>query len=295
MKADIELVQRDIKGCLANLFHAAERELVVASPYVGAFGIDSLCDNLTEDFFRHGKVRFLTDLSPRNICQSSTDPLALQALSKRIGRSAIMHLPGLHAKAYVADQTIAVIASANLTAGGLIKNYEYGVKITDSTVVESIRNDIQDYSDLGALIDESRLSNYCDAAVEIGALYSKKQKVASGEIVRQFETKIGEMEGSLIRYKLEGGKIHPVFEKTILYLLKKHGPLETKDLHPLIAAIHPDFCDDSVERIIDGVTFGKKWKHAARTAQQKLRKKGLVEYDGRVWRCTTQGLNPAGN
>ena len=78
--------------------------------------------------------------------------------------------------------------------------------------------------------------------------------------------------------------MHAVFEKTILYLLKTRGPLETKSLHTLVSAIHPDLCDDSVERIIDGKTFGKKWKHAVRTAQQKLKKKGLAERSGHVWR-----------
>jgi hypothetical protein len=60
--------------------------------------------------------------------------------------------------------------------------------------------------------------------------------------------------------------------------------MTTEDIHPLIKAIHPDLCDDSVDRVIDGKRFGKKWKHAVRTAQQQLKKRGVVRYDDGLWR-----------
>jgi hypothetical protein len=43
-------------------------------------------------------------------------------------------------------------------------------------------------------------------------------------------------------------------------------------------------CDDEVDRVIDGRHFGKKWKHAVRTAQQHLRRKGLIALEGELWR-----------
>jgi hypothetical protein len=60
--------------------------------------------------------------------------------------------------------------------------------------------------------------------------------------------------------------------------------LTTEELHPMIKAIHPDLCDDSVDRVIDGKRFGKKWKHAVRTAQQQLKKRGLICYEDGLWR-----------
>ena len=47
-----------------------------------------------------------------------------------------------------------------------------------------------------------------------------------------------------------------------------------------VAAIHPDLCDDSVDRVINGIHFGKKWKHAVRTAQQSLKNKGTIVLEG---------------
>jgi hypothetical protein len=69
-------------------------------------------------------------------------------------------------------------------------------------------------------------------------------------------------------------------------LLNKKGPTTTDDMHNDIQALHPDLCDDNVDRIIDGKRFGKKWKHAVRTAQQMLKKKGQIELSNGVWRAT---------
>ena len=77
--------------------------------------------------------------------------------------------------------------------------------------------------------------------------------------------------------------MHTVFAKSIGYLLRKNGPMTTVQLHELIRELHPDLCDDSVDRVIDGKHFGKKWKHAVRTAQQSLKKKGEAEFANGVW------------
>ena len=83
--------------------------------------------------------------------------------------------------------------------------------------------------------------------------------------------------------------MHTVFEKTVLYLLAAHGPLRTVELHPMIQAMHPELCDDTVDRVIDGKRFGKKWKHAVRTAQQQLKRKGLARYEAHRWLKTESG------
>jgi hypothetical protein len=72
---------------------------------------------------------------------------------------------------------------------------------------------------------------------------------------------------------------HAIFSDTILYLLKKNGPLTTAELHPLIQSIHPDICDDSIDRVINGQHFGKKWKHQVRSVQQLLKRQGLIYRD----------------
>nr|MCU0688593.1 hypothetical protein [Phycisphaerales bacterium] len=88
---------------------------------------------------------------------------------------------------------------------------------------------------------------------------------------------------TLVRARLAEGSIHTVFAKTIEFLLRRHGPLSTEAMHPMIQQMHPDLCDDTVERVIDGKRFGKKWKHAARTAQQQLKKRGTIALINGAW------------
>ena len=66
--------------------------------------------------------------------------------------------------------------------------------------------------------------------------------------------------------------------------------MSTEDLYSSIADLHPDLCDDSVDRVIDGKRFGKKWKHAVRTAQQQLKRKGIADLRQGKWSlCASRG------
>jgi len=84
--------------------------------------------------------------------------------------------------------------------------------------------------------------------------------------------------------------MHTVFAQTILYLLGTLGPLTTVQLHARIAGIHPDLCDNTVDRVIDGKRFGKKWKHAVRTAQQQLKKRGVIALEEDRWYANRSNL-----
>ncbi|MEK7270344.1 MAG: hypothetical protein AAB215_05290 [Planctomycetota bacterium] len=50
-----------------------------------------------------------------------------------------------------------------------------------------------------------------------------------------------------------------------------------------IQNIHPDICDDSIDRVIDGQHFGKKWKHFVRSAQQHLKQRGEIRLQNGRW------------
>jgi hypothetical protein len=51
-----------------------------------------------------------------------------------------------------------------------------------------------------------------------------------------------------------------------------------------VEGTHPDLCDNSIDRVINGVHFGRKWKHMLRNAQVFLRRKGLIELYDKKWR-----------
>ena len=127
------------------------------------------------------------------------------------------------------------------------------------------------------------LDAYCNAADELRSLFDEQQRSVRREIRRQFEQSLRKAQDRLLRVRLSGGPIHTVFARTVEYLLRAYGALPTESLHQFIKEIHPDLCDDSVDRVIDGKRFGKKWKHAVRTAQQQLKKRGVVHYEDRLW------------
>jgi len=193
-------------------------------------------------------------------------------------------LPRLHAKVYISDTTQAIITSGNLTAGGIYNNFEYGVSIGEQKTISDIKIDLLSYANLGATINSAEIDAYCDVSEELKAQYKQKESSSQREFTDKFQRALNKANDELIKVRLAEGSLHAVFAKTIAYLLQKNGPLPTTTIHDLIQEIHPDLCDDNVDRVINGARFGKKWKHAVRTAQQQLKKKGLVELVNGKWR-----------
>lgn len=266
-----------------DLIRCAERDLIICAPFVTRAGTDLVLMNLSERFKTIGRLTFLTDLSPLSVGRGATDPSAIRTLTVSLAESRLIHLPKLHAKVYIADSHRTIVSSGNLTAGGLYNNYEYGVESQDTNFINNLSGDLNAYSELGACLDSYQLDRYCELAARVRRAFEIEQIEIASESRRKFREAIRDAEDELIRTHLGKGAIHNVFAKTVLYLLKRHATLSTEDLHPLIEQIHPDLCDNREDRIIDGKRFGKKWKHAVRTAQQLLKRRGEIELRGGKW------------
>jgi HKD family nuclease len=278
-----KLLAREWKSDLALLFGSVNAQLVISSPYVTSNGTSYLLSHLPRARIDSISLRFVTDLSAVNIYQGSTDPEALRTLADNIPNLKLLHLPKLHAKVYVSDYQNAIVTSANLTEGGLDRNYEYGISTDSTTLVRQILEDITEYSDLGAPVTRENLIEYCKIAERLRTSFKKKQFSIRSALQKEFDQSVLSAEDNLIRLRLAGGAMHTVFAKTIMYLLRRYGPMQTVDIHPKIQQIHPDLCDDNIDRIIEGKRFGKKWKHAVRTAQQQLKKQGIVRFSDGHW------------
>lgn len=194
-------------------------------------------------------------------------------------------MPSLHAKVYVADQKCAIITSGNLTQGGLKGNCEYGVFLRDVAQVTEIRSDFEGYSRLGALVSVEEAVALAKELTQVRELYQATERKVIREAGGVFKKKLLEAQESILRFRARGTSTHAILCDTIEYLLSK-GPLRTIEMHPLIQQLHPDMCDDRIDRVIDGVNFGKKWKHYVRTAQQALKRAHKIEFDGQKWYLT---------
>ena len=273
------------KTRLVELVRDTRRELLLVSPYMTSVGLQSVASNLNDSLRGDGVIRILTDLSPEPICRGSTDPNAIFDLAASEVNLDVFHLSRVHAKVYVSDGSRAIVTSGNLTAGGLNANYEFGVEILDRELASEVRSEMLEYIALGAAVDRGRLKAYCEIADRVRTSFRDQLGKISKEARREFDQTLAKAEDELVSLTLAKGPMNAVFEKAILYLLKTDGPQETRSIHAFIKDLHPALCDDSVDRIIDGVRFGKKWKHAVRTAQQHLKKRGLVEFqDDGKWR-----------
>jgi phosphatidylserine/phosphatidylglycerophosphate/cardiolipin synthase-like enzyme len=187
----------------------------------------------------------------------------------------LTHLPSVHAKVYVADRNMAVVTSGNLTGSGLAGNIEYGVSFDDELTVSQIRNDFEAYARLGAQVDLAEITSLTEQLSELKDSFLQAQKTIRTRARRAFEQKLRESQLRLLRQRVKGKTTHAIFSESILFLLTKH-PMSTAELHP-------DICDDSIDRVIDGQHFGKRWKHLVRNAQQHLKRQGRIRFDGKRW------------
>lgn len=236
-------------------------------------GVDFLVKHAAPGVFERGQITVLTDLSPEHAAQGSSDPEALSRLYNQAANFRLAHLPRLHSKVYIADDQQAIVTSGNLTAGGLRLNYEYGLHLLDSQLAAGVRRDVLEYAALGATMDLPSLNEFCAHARRAKEALAEATTPASAQ--ERFREAVRQAKDVLVRGYTSGEPIHTAFERTVLYVLRREGPMTTRDLHEHIRQIHPDLCDDE-NRIIGGENFGRKWKHAVRTAQQHLKHRGAI-------------------
>jgi phosphatidylserine/phosphatidylglycerophosphate/cardiolipin synthase-like enzyme len=266
-----------------SLITQAQSSLVISSPYIGRGPCNKILEIKSRNETNHRiSILLVTDISRDTLLSGATDISAICDMADRLSHIEIRFLPSIHAKVYVADDDLAVVTSANMTDSGLTRNFEYGVKITDANFVSIIKRDVAEYAALGTKIDYAKLRFLSEISAELAGVRAKVEKGIRSRLRREFDRRLRSFDEEIIRARAAGRAPHAIFAEAILYLLARR-PLSTAEIHPFIQGIHPDLCDDTVDRVIDGKHFGKKWKHAVRTAQQYLKRTGQIELRKGVW------------
>lgn len=259
---------------------------LICSPYITAGPIRRLVASLEARRLAESiRIEIITDVSAGNIAQGATDISALLFLAERVPQAEFTYLPRIHAKAYVCDDRFAIVGSANFTEGGSSRNLEYGARFHEPEAVAQISHDIQTYAALGAPLSPPQLSRLQARVETLREAVADEQRSVSRQL-RAFSAQFRrEMEDDLIRVRVERKTINAIFSETILFLLTGGG-LSTAELQQRLRDVHPDLCDDTSDRVIDGRHFGKLWKHQMRNAQVTLKKKGDIDLDPstRQWR-----------
>lgn len=241
----------------------------------------------------------LTSLDERSLSDGSVDSGALARLCEQVPGTSVKHLRHLHAKAYVADGHTAIVTSANLTAGGLWRNYELGVSITEPRSVQDIVDDLREYGNLGILAPLDALVMIDDKAQEARRLKASGDSVASDSAKQEYDAILRDIFDTVIDLQITDPRfvskpnaaVTAQFADAIKYVLRRNGSMRTVDMYPLVEILKPELCDDYTDYVSKGVNYGTKWQQRVRTAQVQLKKQGaLVHSGGRngLWRLTEQ-------
>jgi len=265
---------------LKKLLDAATQELFVASPYIKTREADWVCNRLAKNGHEKSiRLRLLTDVRSANVLGGSLDVAALRVLNSGMSHCQIINVPRLHAKVYVADETCAVITSANLTPSGLDTNLEYGVGTTDPEAVRNVRRDLQLYATLGNPLTSQAILELEKVSDELRTEFQAIEKSAEKKLRRKFNETLRKADHQFLRAQVGTRSSHALFADAMLYLLSIR-PMSTRELHLRLKGLLPELCDDSTELVIDGQHFGKKWKDIVRNAQVFLRRKDSIQLSG---------------
>ena len=289
---------QSIKSPWASTFDqfasSIQETAIIAAPFIRRRPLERLARKLSSR--RSVKIDLLTSLASNSLAEGLVDCGALLQFCEQVPGTSVRHLLNLHAKAYVADGHTAIVTSANLTESGLERNFELGVKITSVQAVSEIASDLAEYGAMGVPVSTGHLSDLDRLVRE-----AQQIRVSGGQANRtgedaHYDNILNEISETLIGLRVEGpefatdpnGSITSQFADAIRFVLRQQGPLRTTELSPLVRALKPELCDDEKDREIHGRSYGKRWKHDLRNAQQQLKRQGLIVLENRKWRMVEQ-------
>ena len=273
----LELIPSPFSPTFDDFISSLETSCLICSPYITMEPVERLVKSVQQrNLHTSLAVQVLTDVSTANLVKGSSDINALIHLAESLPNVGIAYAPHVHAKVYISNDDYAVIGSANFTSGGARRNLEYGVKIRERETVKQISADVMGYARLGGVVSLPNLLEIRDRTLKLRDAVKEEQS-AVNKTLRDLTKKLErEAQEELIKIRVEGRTLHAIFSDTLLYLLERRA-MTTEELHAATQEIHPDLCDDSLDAVFKGTHFGKEWKYKLRTAQQTLRRRGIIE------------------
>jgi len=131
----MELLRTPWKTRLLDLVKQAKQSVKITSPYVKA----NICQEIIEAKSNDTKLELITSFQLPRIYNGSLDLAGVEHILENDG--VVKNYSRLHSKIYIFDDVKAIVTSSNLTNGGLITNFEYGVLIEEINLVRKIVDD----------------------------------------------------------------------------------------------------------------------------------------------------------
>lgn len=176
----IKILKTPWKNQFLELVGQAKRSIRITSPFVK----NDISNEMILAKKNNTKVELLTSFKLMSVYSGSIDITALENIINNNGE--VKNVSNLHSKMYLFDDSKAIITSGNLTYGGMVKNYEYGVYLDEKTIIRSISNDFD------ALSNDSKTGIIKSSNIEtVKNIISKIQKAASVKLPPiNFETNL---------------------------------------------------------------------------------------------------------
>lgn len=263
---------------------AIRSDAILVAPFIRAEPLEQLRKPLLQ-LENRPRIDLITNLDSASLFRGMVDTAAIADFAREVSeeRVTVRSLPGLHAKTYVADESLAIVTSGNLTRASLHDNSEYGVKVTKPELVRQIIADIRAYSSLSTEIPLSYLDQVTERTLQ--AQKSAEFRTAENQVVRYLQRDLDAIL-SFLKPKPDdepnpfdlprdalGELPRQVFGRTILNILRERGPLSTHEMYPVIRERHPELCDNSTPRVTSAGVQHKEplWRYQVRVAQKRHR------------------------
>lgn len=131
----MKILKTPWKRDFLDLVKQSNKSIKITSPFVKY----DVCKELINAKSSLSKVELITSFKLMSIFTGSLDISAIESIINSSGT--VKNSPKLHSKIYVFDDAKAIITSGNLTNGGLLKNFEYGIYLDEKSIVKTIVDD----------------------------------------------------------------------------------------------------------------------------------------------------------
>lgn len=131
----IEIITKPWGDIFRNLIIKSKSNIFISSPFIKNSAVNILLKHKKSQV----ELEIMTSFKFAYFRNKASDIESIERLVK-VGE--IKAVGNLHSKAYIFDKEKAIITSANLTYGGLYRNYEHGLLISNEETVNEIHKDL---------------------------------------------------------------------------------------------------------------------------------------------------------
>lgn len=133
-----------IEKCFGKMLERAKEEIIIISPFIKEESLERFRERLNNFVKSRGRLQVFIRGIEKDFSRGLSDR-RVPYLIKRVGGEC-RFVDKLHGKMLVIDRKEALISSANLTRGGLDRNYESGVWTNDQKIIKEVFDFINNLS-----------------------------------------------------------------------------------------------------------------------------------------------------